>query len=301
MPSWLAFERRIIVKQNAPDLVRQLLRAGGTRYSGLLRGESLVIGTATDPYQPAERRYRITRGVLEVLAEATGLSIVIITKSPLVTRDVDVLARISARSRLTVHVSLITLDRDLARRIEPRSPTPESRLRAIARLHEAGIDVGVNCMPVLPGITDRPADLEALVRSVAAAGAQHIGAGSLRLRSTARERYLPFLSAEFPELAERYRAAYAHGHQASDRYRAGLRRFMRDLCARYGIAIREYQQDDVEDVEEDASSDEQRVASGEAPAAAEAQGLVVFRRTPKRVKERVHAAVMETPQLRLAL
>ena len=95
-----------------------------------------MIGTATDPYQPAERRFRITRGVLETLAEQKGLSITIISKSPLVTRDIDLLVRIAARSRLSVHVSLITTDRDLARRLEPRAPTPEARCapsRASAR------------------------------------------------------------------------------------------------------------------------------------------------------------------------
>ncbi len=141
MPPWLAFERRIFVKQNAPDAVRRVLRRTGRRYDAL-RKDGVVIGTATDPYQPAERRYRVTRGVLEAIAEHPGIPVSIITKSPLVTRDVDVLARIAARADVTVHVSLITLDRDLARRIEPRAPTPESRLRAVARLREAGIDVG---------------------------------------------------------------------------------------------------------------------------------------------------------------
>jgi DNA repair photolyase len=165
LPPWLAFERRVLVKRDAPALVRRALASGSARYRGLLAGEeAVVVGTATDPYQPAERRFRVTRGVLEALAEHVGLRVSIITKSPLVTRDVDVLARIAERSTLHVHVSLITLDRALARRVEPRSPTPESRLRAVARLAAAGIDVGINCMPVLPGITDQPADLSALVR-----------------------------------------------------------------------------------------------------------------------------------------
>jgi DNA repair photolyase len=234
MPAWLAFERRIFVKQNAPALLRAALRRHHGPHSRR-RVESIVVGTATDPYQPAERRFRVTRGVLESLAELSGLRVAIITKSPLVTRDVDVLARLASRSTLTVHVSLITLDRELARRIEPRSPTPESRLRAIGRLREAGIDVGVNVMPVLPGITDRPSDLEALVRAIADAGATAAGACALRLRSDARKRYLAFIEAEFPALAPRYRASYAHGHQVGDRYRDGLRRTFARLCERYGI------------------------------------------------------------------
>lgn len=237
MPPWLAFERRVFVKRTAAGLLRQALRRGGDRLRPLLSGDqALVIGTATDPYQPAERRYRVTRGVLEVLAEHRGLHIVVITKSPLITRDVDLLARIAERSSLSVHVSLITLNRDLARRLEPRAPTPEARVRSVARLRAAGIEVGINVMPVLPGITDDPGDLEALVRRVAAAGASHVSAGSLVLRHTARERYLPFIAAEFPHLARRYRNAYATGHALKPQYRDGLARYFRALCSRVGIA-----------------------------------------------------------------
>ena len=255
LPPWLAFERRIFVKRNAAEVLAATFAAStrrrdavagpgrkgggaasrGDRLAGLWRGEALVIGTATDPYQPAERRYRVTRGVLEVLAAQQRLSVVIITKSPLVTRDVDLLARLSQRSSLTVHVSLITLDRELARRIEPRAPTPEARLRAVRRLRAAGIDTGVNIMPVLPGITDRPAMLDALVRQVALAGATHVNACALRLQATARQRYLPFIAQEFPQFAARYRAAYADGTQMSERYREGLRRFLRERCREHGV------------------------------------------------------------------
>jgi DNA repair photolyase len=245
LPAWLAFERRIFVKRNAAEVLREQLRAarkgsrsmrrGSSRSGGLWRGEGIGIGTATDPYQPAERLFRVTRGVLEVLAEERGLAVWITTKSPLVTRDVDVLARIAARSEVTVHISLITLDRELARRIEPRAPTPEARVRAIARLAEAGIDTGVNIMPVLPGLTDQPAMLDALVRRVAEAGAGYINTCALRLQSSARRRYLPFIEQEFPHLAARYRAAYANGYQVSDRYREGLRRFLKARCREHGV------------------------------------------------------------------
>jgi DNA repair photolyase len=263
MPPWLAFERRIFVKRNAPDAMRKVIRRAGARYDAL-RAEGVVIGTATDPYQPAERRYRLTRGVLEAIAEHPGMPVSIITKSPLVTRDIDVLSRIAARAEVTVHVSLITLDRDLARRIEPRAPTPESRLRAVARLAEAGIDVGVNVMPVLPGITDAPHAMDALVRAVARAGATHIGACALRLRATARRRYLPFIEAEFPHLAERYRASYATGSTVGERYRKGLERFFAKLCAKYAIRSRFYNDGD----EDEEQSEEPRTspqAFGPAP------------------------------------
>lgn len=250
LPPWLAFERRIFVKRNAAAVLRATLQqdraAGEARpaprarlprpAARLRRGETVVIGTATDPYQPAERTYRVTREVLEVLAGERGLSVVVITKSALVTRDLDVLRRLARRSSLTLHLSLITLDRELARRIEPRAPTPEARLRAVERLAGAGLDVGINIMPVLPGITDRPAMLDAVVRRVAAAGATHVNACALRLRVTARRRYLPFIESEFPALAGAYRLAYSAGHQVNDAYREGLRRFLRARCRRYGIA-----------------------------------------------------------------
>ena len=223
LPPWLAFERRIFVKENAADVLRRTLRHGSERHRALLGRETIVIGTATDPYQPAERRFRVTRSVLEVVAEHPGLSIVIITKSPLITRDVDVLRRIARHSEISVHLSMITLDRALARRLEPRAPTPEARVRALARLRAGGIDVGINVMPVLPGITDHPALLEALVRTVAEHGATYVNACALRLQSAARQRYLPFIEEEFPELAARYRATYAHSSNAGARYREGLR------------------------------------------------------------------------------
>ena len=235
MPPWLAFERNIFVKTNAPQLLARALRQGSDKHQQLVNGTALLIGSATDPYQPAERRFRVTRGVLEVLAMHPGLKIVIITKSPLITRDIDVLKRIARHSTLSVHISLITLDRELARRLEPRSPTPEARIRALARLRAAGIDTGINCMPVLPGITDNAADLDALVKRVAEAGATYVAACALRLRSSARQRYLPFIETEFPHLARSYRAVYGRGHQAGERYRDGLAKFFEKTCAKYGI------------------------------------------------------------------
>jgi len=186
--------------------------------------------------------------VLAVLAEhverapaGRRLELVIITKSPLVTRDANLLRRIAARGcPVSVHVSLITGDRELARRLEPRAPTPEARLRAVARLRAAGVDVSVNVMPVLPGITDAPAALDDLVRRIAAAGATAAGACALRLRSAARRRYLPFIEAEFPALAARYRGAYAASHRPGEAYRAGLDRVFARLCAKYGLRHRWY-------------------------------------------------------------
>ncbi|MEO6445553.1 MAG: radical SAM protein [Gemmatimonadaceae bacterium] len=235
LPAWLAFERRIFVKRNAAQVLRRTLQGRRESLGRVARGETIAIGTATDPYQPAERIFRITREILAVLADVPRLRLVIVTKSPLITRDVDLLVRIAQHSRLTVHLSLITLDRELARRVEPRAPTPEARLRALQRLSEAGLDVGINIMPVLPGITDRPDALADLVRRVARAGASHINACALRLRQTSRKRYLPWLDTEFPDLAERYDKAYANGYQIHDRYREGLRHFLKSACRKAGI------------------------------------------------------------------
>lgn len=254
LPPWLAFERQIFVKENAADVLRRTLRHGSDKHLNLLKGEGIGIGTATDPYQPAERRFRITRGILEVLAEHEGLRCWIVTKSPLVTRDVDLLRRIARHNDISVHISLITIDRDLARRIEPRAPTPDARLRALARLREHGIEAGINVMPVLPGITDRPDQLEPLIKAVSEAGANHLNACALRLRSAARQRYLPFIDKEFPELATRYRATYAHSHHAGERYRDGLNRYFTKLCARYGVSFGHGDDDD--EVEGGGSRDE---------------------------------------------
>jgi DNA repair photolyase len=267
LPPWLAFERRILVKSDAGSLVRRALRRPAT-IAGL-RTDGVVIGTATDPYQPAERRYRVTRGVLEALAEHDGLRVTIISKSPLVTRDLDLLSRIDRRGRVSVHVSLITVDRELARRLEPRAPTPEARLRGIARLRAGGIEVGVNVMPVLPGITDSPASVDALVRAVKSADASYVGACALRLQRSARDRYMPFIEAEFPELAARYRSAYARNHQVSEHYRDGLRAEFARVCARHGVSFgRYYETSEDPDGETDQEGDR-----GTSPAAESQIGL----------------------------
>ena len=236
MPAWMAFERRVLVKENASQLVREALQTARAPK----RGDAIVIGSATDPYQPAERRFRVTRGVLESLTHTRGMRISIITKSPLVTRDIDLLARLTQCGKMSVHLTITTVNRDLARLLEPRAPTPEARLRAVKRLAEAGIDVSVNCMPVLPGITDDPAALNELVARVADAGATYIAACALRLRSASKRRYLPFVRESFPELSKSYEKTYAQGAYAGQKYRDGLQAFIGKLCERHGLRIREY-------------------------------------------------------------
>jgi len=227
---WEAFERRIFVKE-------QVLGALETDLRRLPPGQTIVIGTATDPYQPAERRFRITRAVLGRLASCEGLSIGIITKSPLVARDVEVLRRLQQRNVVEVYVSLITVDAGLVRTLEARSPLPAVRLRGLAKLTAAGINAGLIVAPVLPGITDDLPHLEALFGASREAGARFLHAGPLRLYPGIRDRFLPLLDEHFPALAARYRAAY-HGQRAApSAYSQALNRRIRRLQARFGFPV----------------------------------------------------------------
>jgi DNA repair photolyase len=227
---WEAFERRIFVKE-------QVLGALETDLRRVAPGESIVVGTATDPYQPAERRFRVTRAVLERLARCEGLCVGIITKSPLVARDIDVLRALAQRNALEVYVSLITVDAALVRTLEVRSPLPAARLRGLAKLTAAGINAGLIVAPVLPGITDDVPHLDALFRSARDAGAKFVHAGPLRLYPAIRDRFLPVLEEHFPNLAARYRAAYAGRSSAPRAYSQALTRRIRRLQSRYGFPV----------------------------------------------------------------
>jgi DNA repair photolyase len=169
------FEQKIFVKQHAADLLRQELRQ-------VKAGEEIAIGTATDAYQPAERRFEVMRAILGELARHRGLEIGIVTKSNLVLRDIEVLQQIAANNRLYVNITITTLKTELARILEPRAPRPDLRMEAVQKLNQAGISAGVSCAPLMPGITDSPRDLEALVRATAKAGGKHIFANPLFLK-----------------------------------------------------------------------------------------------------------------------
>ncbi|HXE57335.1 MAG TPA: radical SAM protein [Gemmatimonadales bacterium] len=231
IPPWLQFERRILVKTVAADVLARTLDPGK------LGGRALVIGTATDPYQPAERRYRLTRRVLERLLAYRGLSISITTKSPLVARDIDVLRRLGERHEVSVNFSLISLDARLLRRLEPRSPAPRARLRALARLTAAGVHAGVFIAPILPGLTDDRRTLDAVMAAARSAGARYAIGMPLRLNPAARGRFLPFFEREFPELAERYRRHYGERANARRSYVEALARRIRALQRRHGFPV----------------------------------------------------------------
>ena len=197
-----AFERQVFVKSEAPDVLALTLKPSR------LGDAAIAIGTATDPYQPAERRFRLTRRILERLAQFHGLNVSLVTKSPLVTRDLDVLSRLAARSRLTVYLSLITVEVPLIRRIEARSPMPQVRLRALAKLGAAGIRAGVMIAPVLPGISDGLGQLRALMRAARDAGAAFVHVAPLRLYAAVRPTFLPVVARHFPALLPRYERAF---------------------------------------------------------------------------------------------
>jgi len=230
---WEAFEHRIFVKRN----VLAALDTDLPRYFRSGDGAAIVIGTATDPYQPAERRFRLTRAILERLARYEALSVGIITKSPLVTRDIDVLTRLAARSDLEIYVSLISTDPALVRRVEVRSPAPTARLRALRKLSAAGINAGLIVAPVLPGISDDVPHLEALFQAAREAGARFIHAGPLRLYPGMRDRFLPVLDAQFPHLSARYARAYASHANAPREYATALRQRVQKLQAKFGFPV----------------------------------------------------------------
>ncbi|MGH7630427.1 MAG: radical SAM protein [Gemmatimonadales bacterium] len=225
-----SFERDILVKSNLADaLVRTLNPAK-------LAGQTLAIGTATDPYQPAERRFRLTRQALETLMAYRGIRLGITTKSPLVVRDIDLLTKLGERHEVSVNLSIATLDPRLARRLEARSAVPAARLRAVRQLTDAGIRTGVFVMPILPCITDGRRELDALLAAAKEAGARFASWSALRLGPAARRHFLPHLAKEFPELVARYARHYARYDTAGWAYRNALRARFHALRRKHGFA-----------------------------------------------------------------
>jgi DNA repair photolyase len=202
-PSDDRYGRSIRVKSNVADVLRrELTRTSWER-------DDVALGTATDPYQPAEGRFRLTRACLvELTAAWTPFSIV--TRGPLVVRDLDVLQDASSRVAVNVYFSIPTLDERVWRTTEPGTAPPRSRLEAIRRLAEAGIDVGVGLAPILPGLSDRPEQLEAVVRAAREAGARGIWASVVHLRPGVREHFLVALARDWPEEVARYEALFAN-------------------------------------------------------------------------------------------
>jgi DNA repair photolyase len=227
------FEERIYVKQvGSPKLQASLIRARDT-------GQEIAIGTATDPYQPAEGRFKVTRGVLEAMARVPGLRVGITTKSTGILRDRDVLTRIARSSDLWVNVSLISSDAALLRQIEPRAPRPDLRLEAMRTLSAEGIRTRLFLMPVLPLLTDGEAGLRELLAAARAAGAHEAISQALFLRTEMTWRFfLDFVEAEFPWALLRYRALYPRPGNAPAAYREEIDRRVTRLAAQVGFPSR---------------------------------------------------------------
>jgi DNA repair photolyase len=219
------FETRIVVKVNAPELLRRELRRPSWS------GAHVAMGTNTDPYQRCEGRYRLTRGVLEVLRDhANPCSI--LTKSPLLLRDLDLFVELAETAEFTANLSIGTLDEEVWRRSEPGTPHPKARMAAVKQLVKAGVPCGILMAPILPGISDRPEQLQAVVRAAADAGASHLTPITLHLRRGVKEEFMPWLEREYPELVADYRRLYrganapkTMGAAIGERVRAAKRRY----------------------------------------------------------------------------
>ncbi len=222
------FETRIVVKSNMPDVLqKELGKPSWMR-------ERVSIGTATDPYQPCEGRFRLTRRCLAALcAHETPVSVV--TKSTLVLRDLDVLTELARGPGATVYFTVTTLDPDLWRRIEPGTPPPHKRLQVMRRLSEAGVSCGVFLAPILPGISDSAESIAAVAEAAKAHGAVSFGTSVLRLAPLVKEHYLGFIKASFPDLLPRYERAYAGTNISSD-YQAAIERRIAGIRERQGFA-----------------------------------------------------------------
>ena len=228
MREGVEFEQKIFVKQQAAGLLRQELRQ-------VQPGEEIAIGTATDPYQPAERHFEVTRAILEEFAGHRGYEIGIVTKSNLVLRDTELLQQIAKSNKLFVNLTITTLNVDLARRLEVRAPRPDLRLEAVRILNQAGVDTGVICAPVLPDITDSLQDLEAIVRATAEVGGKYVVANPLFLKPCSAAVFFPFLEKEFPHLLNVYRQRYQDRAFLPASYRKRLSQLMARLRQKYGI------------------------------------------------------------------
>jgi DNA repair photolyase len=230
-PSDHRYGRSIRIKTNVAEVLRCELARGSWE------PETVAIGAATDPYQPAEGRYRLTRSCVEALGDAHN-PFSIITRGPLIVRDVDVLVEAARRAEVSVTFSVPTLDDEIWRRTEPGTAHPRQRLRALKALVDAGIRASVGMAPILPGISDRPDLLEQVVREAREAGACGVWANLLNLRPGTREHFLECLAADYPEQLPAYERLYARRAYLKSDETAPVRVLVADLTRKHGIRDR---------------------------------------------------------------
>jgi DNA repair photolyase len=239
------FDKKIYVKKDAAELLKwDVLHkySYASQASGGIHPDHIGIGTATDPYQPAEREYGVTRACLEELAKREGLSISVITKSNQIVRDIDVFKRIAERSALSLNITITTLRPRLARLLEPRAPRPDLRVAAVKQLRDAGLSVGVSASPLIPGITDRDGELEAVAAAVRDAGAQWFFSGVLFLMPSSAKQFLPFVRAKFPKLAKQYQEWYSKNGYAPEEYRRKATERVARIRKEYGFSTRPWEE-----------------------------------------------------------
>ncbi|HZP06662.1 MAG TPA: radical SAM protein [Terracidiphilus sp.] len=225
------FERKIYFKENAAWLLEQELRR-------LKPGTQIAMGTATDPYQPLERKQKITRSLLEVFAKFSGFTLGIVTKSTLIARDVDLLQAIAERNKLTVHHTVTTLNVRLARILEPRAPRPDLRIATLAKVRAAGVRAGVLCSPLMPGITDSRSSIAAVAKAAAGAGANFFAAGSLFLKPCSLPTFFAFVREHFPEQLPAYEKRYAKSAFTSAEYQKRMADLVESVCREYKLGKR---------------------------------------------------------------
>jgi DNA repair photolyase len=225
------YGRSIRVKTNVVEVLRRELAKASWEH------ETVAIGAATDPYQPAEGRYRLTRGCLEALRDFSN-PFSIITRGPLIIRDVDVLAEGSRRASVSVTFSIPTLDEEVWRRTEPGTAHPRQRLRALKTLVDAGVKANVGMAPILPGISDRPEQIEEVVRAAREAGACGVWSNLLFLRPGTREHFLDALARDYPEQLDRYERLYARRAYLGAEHAKPIRAQVAELAKRHGVRDR---------------------------------------------------------------
>lgn len=209
---------------------------------GVRCGQSIALGTATDPYQPAERKYGLTRNVLDGLAQTSTKRVYLTTKSDLVTRDLDLWKRVAERNQVMITITVTTTDRMLARLLEPYAPRPDLRLQAVKSLSDAGLNVTVMASPVLPLITDNEENLDEVARSAKSAGARSFSAGVLFLKPCAARVFFPFLDEQFPHLAAKYRANYSQDAFVHGEYPNRIGKMVEAIRSKYGLNGRDFRE-----------------------------------------------------------